>query len=143
MADYLIITGDQAVFQPAFGAATVAVRPGRIAGSGSGSLKGQAVCVVGDEKNVLVPGCVYMTTSHPIPGVGTLKISELAGNQRARKTSFDGRKALLKGGTFKADFQVDTPAQKPLESGGTAPDTTSHYQGRGNFITTNTKYRAT
>ena len=141
MADFIIITSDQAVFLPAFGAATVAVRPGRIAGSGSGTLKGQPVCVAGDEKTVLVPGCVYTTPSHSIPGAGTLKVSELAGNQKAKKTSFDGKKAILKGGQFKAVFQVDVPAQQPTV-GGPVPDPNPQYQGQGNFVTANAKYKA-
>lgn len=141
MADYLIITGDQAVFQASFGAATVAVRPGRIAGSSSGTLNGQAICVAGDEKTVLVPGCVYTTASHPIPGAGTLKIAQLAGNQRAWKTSFDGKKAILKGGNFRALFEVETPAQQPAGPS-TVPDNMKQYQGQGHFVTSNTKYKA-
>jgi hypothetical protein len=140
MADFIIITGDQAVFQPTFGAASVAVRPGRIMGSGSGSLKQQPVCVVGDERSVLVPGCIYTTPVYSIPGVGTLKIKELGSNQKAQKTNFDGRKALLKGSFFKATFEVSTPAQQPTGSG-TKPDTTLQYTGQGQFATNNTKYK--
>ncbi|MCB9304645.1 MAG: hypothetical protein H6566_28760 [Lewinellaceae bacterium] len=140
MADYILINGDQAIFQPTFGAATVAVRPGRIKGSGASNCQGQKVCVDGDEKSVEVPGCIYMTPQFPTPGAGTLKIGALAGNQKARKTKSGKKNVLLKGGTFQATFEVQTPAQN---TSGPAPvsDPMTQYPGSGGFINTNTKFK--
>lgn len=141
MPNHIIIDGDQATFQPNFGAAIAVVRPGKIRGSGKSSLKGKKVCVAGDEKSVKVPGVMYMTPQFPVPGVGTLKIAALAGNQKAKETK-SGKKALiLKGVQFQATLEVQTPAQL-ITAAGTTTDPMSQYAGVGQFVTTNTKYKA-
>ncbi len=49
---------------------------------------------------------------------------------------------LLKGSTFKAKFQVMTPAQQPPPGPGPPiPDATPQYSGTGSFITTNLKVK--
>jgi len=141
MPDHILIDGDQAMFQPMFGAAMVMVQPGKLTGSGASSLKGKKVCVDGDEKSVKVPGCMYMTPQFPIPGVGTLKIAALAGNQKAKKTKSGNKVVLLKGAQFQAAFEVQTPAQIITESG-PKTDPMTQYSGNGQFVTTNTKYKA-
>jgi hypothetical protein len=142
MSDYAILDGDQAVFMPAFGVAVVAVRPGRVMGTGMTSLMGKKICVKGDETKLMVPGCVYTTPIYSIPGVGTLKINALGGNQTSKKTKSGGKEIIVKGSTFTAVFEVQTPAQQPPQ-GPTppVPDATPQYSGNGNFITTNTKFK--
>ena len=142
MSDFVLIDGDQALFLPAFGAAIVVVQPGKLAGSGPATINGKAICVDGDESKVSVPGCSYMTPSHPIPGVGTLKIAALAGNQKATQTKTGGKPVLLKGAMFTAKFEVQSPAQQPTPSG-PVPDGAPQYSGQGQFVTTNTKVNAT
>src|SRR5262249_9471084 len=83
--DYVLIDGDMAIFQPTFGAATVVVQPGTLKASGPGTVGSKGMCVEGDEGSVSVPGCMYMTSQHTIPGVGTLEIAALAGDQKATK----------------------------------------------------------
>ena len=83
MPDFILIDGDKANFLPMFGAAIVAVKPGNMQASGPATLNGKKVCVAGDEKQVTVPGCVYMTPQYSIPGTGTLKIAALAGNRQS------------------------------------------------------------
>jgi hypothetical protein len=140
MADFILIEGDKANFLPNFGAAIVVVQPGTLQGSGPATINGKKICVDGDEKNVSVPGCSYMTPQYSIPGVGTLKIAALAGNQKASKTNTGGKAVLLKGGTFTATFEVQTPAQQPPPGPGSPiPDSTPQYSGNGMFITTNVK----
>ena len=117
MADFILITGDIAMFNPVFGQAIVTVIPGNIVGSSKDMINKKIVCVDGDEKSVIVPGCSYITPTHNIPGVGTLSIESLAANQKAQKTKFNGKPVLLKGGTFKAKFQVVAPAQQPTPAG--------------------------
>src|SRR6476660_2379823 len=142
MSDYAILDGDQAVFTPAFGAAVVVVRPGRMMASGMTSLMGKKVCLKGDETKVMVPGCTYITPVYSIPGVGTLKINALGGNQTSKRTKSGGRAVIVKGSTFTAVFEVQTPAQQPPK-GPTppVPDATPQYSGNGSFITTNTKFK--
>ncbi len=142
MADSILIEGDKALFMPNFGSAVVVVRPGDLRGSGPATLNGKKICVDGDVKNVSVPGCAYFTPQYSIPGVGTLKIAALAGNQKATKTSTGGKQVLLKGGSFTADFEVQTPAQQPPPGPGSPiPDATPKYSGTGLFITTNMTFQ--
>ena len=142
MSDLVLMDGDQVVFLPAFSPAIVIVQPGKLAGSGPATLNGKAICVDGDETKVSVPGCAYMTPSHPIPGTGTLKIAALAGNQKATHTQTGGKLVLLKGAMFTAKFEVQSPAQQPTP-GGPVPDGSPQYSGQGQFVTLNSKVSAT
>ena len=142
MSDFVLMDGDQVVFLPVFSPAVVVVQPGKLAGSGPATINGKAICVAGDESKVSVPGCAYMTPSHPIPGTGTLKIAALAGNQKASQTQTGGKPVLLKGAMFTAKFEVQSPAQQPTP-GGPVPDGSPQYSGQGQFVTMNTKVSAT
>jgi hypothetical protein len=141
MSDLIIIDGDQAEFNPSFGLATVVVRLGEIKGSGNSSLQGKKVCIVGDETSVSVPGCIYITPIYSLPGIGTLKIDVLGDDQIAQKTNSVGTPMILKGSTFIAKFEVQTPAFTPPPI--SVPDVVPQYSGIGSFITTNTKWRGT
>lgn len=144
MPDFILMQGDTAEFLPAFGAATVTVQPGTLQGSGPATLSGKKICVDGDEKNVSVPGCPYFTPQYSIPGTGTLKISALAGNQKAQHTNTGGKAVLLKGATFTAEFEVQNPAKQPPPGPGSPiPDPTPKYSGNGMFKTANTKFQGT
>jgi Contractile injection system spike tip protein len=144
MADFILIDGDKAIFLPSFGPAVVVVRPGDLKGSGPATFTGKRICVDGDEKRVAVPGCVYMTPVYSIPGTGTLKISALAGDQKASKTSTGGKAVLLKGSQFTARFEVQSPAQQPPPGPGPPiPDAMPQYTGSGMFVTTNFKFQGT
>lgn len=140
----MLMEGDKAIFMPNFGAAIVVVQPGTMSGSGPATLNGKKLCVDGDEKDVSVPGCTYMTPQYSIPGTGTLKIDALAGNQKATKTNTGGTVVLLKGGNFTAKFEVQSPAQQPPPGPGSPiPDSTTQYSGSGMFMTTNVKFQGT
>lgn len=143
MPDFILQEGDKAMFQPNFGAAIVIVQPGTLAGSGPASLQGKKLCVEGDEAKLTVPGCVYTTPQHSIPGTGALKIASLAPNQKATKTKTGRKAVLLKGGNFTAKFEVQAPAQQPVPGSSPVPDATPQYSGMGSFVTTNTKFRGT
>ena len=139
MSDYVLIDGDQVMFLPSFGAAIVVTRPGKLEGSGPGTLRSKKLCVDGDEKKVEVAGCMYMTPQYSIPGTGTLKIDSLAGDQKAEKTRTGSKPVLLKGKQFNAKFEVQSPAQQPPPGPGPPiPDPMTQYQGHGMFITQNT-----
>lgn len=141
MSDYVLIEGDRAIFLPSFGAAVVVVKPGTLKASGPATLNGKKVCVDGDEKDVEVPGCMYTTPQYSIPGTGTLKIASLARDQKASKTNTGDKAVLLKGGTFTAAFEVQSPAKQPPPGPGSPiPDATPKYSGSGQFTTTNSKF---
>lgn len=141
MGDFILITGDKAIFQPTFGAATVTVQPGTLLGSGKSKITGKIICVDSDEKKVIVPGCPYIAGPYSIPGTGTLLIQALAGDQKAKKVKSGGKLVLLKGSQFEAKFMVLAPAQQPTPTG-PVPDTVLQYMGKGSFQTTNTKVKA-
>ncbi|MDD1615186.1 MAG: hypothetical protein LUQ28_01425 [Methylococcaceae bacterium] len=144
MGNFILIEGDKANFLPTFGAATVVVRAGDLKGSGPATLKSKKICVDGDEKNVSVAGCTYMTSQYSIPGTGTLKIDALASDQKATKTKTGGKAVLLKGGNFTAKFEVQSPAQQPPPGPGSPiPDSTTQYSGKGMFVTTNSLFQGT
>ncbi len=140
MADYILLTGDKVMFNPAFGPAVVVVQPGTLTGSGKEKLNGKYVCVQGDEKRVVVPGCPYISGSFPIPGIGTLKIQSLAASHLSKNKKCDGKPVLLKGYQFNAVFEVTTPAQMPPPVA--CPDPMSQYSGTGSFLTENVHYTA-
>lgn len=145
MSDFIIIDGDQAIFQSTVGIAQVIPLPGRIMAKGGASLNQKKVCVEGDEASVLVAGVVYFTPIYSIPGVGNLLIDRLGPDQVARHTRSNGKAALLKGSNFFSKLQVVTPAQQPPP--GTAPpvpDPMPEYMGgQGTFVTANCKFKGT
>lgn len=137
MVDFILKTGDQAIFFPTFGPAIVTVIPGVLTGSAANVLiGGQPVCVAGDERNVIVPGCMYISGSFVTPGIGTLSIQALNADQKSTKTKAGGKFVLLQGTTFTAKFQVMSPAMMPT-AGGPVPDPVPQYTGQGQFQTTN------
>jgi hypothetical protein len=142
MSDFILMTGDKAMFNPTFGQATVVVRPGDLIGTGKDKINQKLVCVDGDEKKVIVPGCPYMTPQYSIPGVGMLTIESLGGNQKAQKTKSGGKSVLLKGASFQAKFQVMVPAMQPSVPN-PIPDATPQYSGTGTFVSMNIKVKGT
>lgn len=141
--DVVILDADQAMFIPAFGAAIVVVRPGVMKGTGKTTVQGKFVCVDGDEKKLMVPGCPYISGAFSIPGVGTLKIDALAGNQLTMKTKSGGKPMIVKGIMFKAKFEVMVPAMTPpAPPAPPNPDPMTMYSGQGQFISTNMKFKA-
>ena len=143
MSDFVLIDSDIVNFMPTFGPAVVVVQPGQLKASGGSTVTDKAVCIDGDEKDVSVPGCMYMTPVYSIPGTGTLKIDSLAGDQKATKTQSADKAVLLKGSNFVAKFEVQSPAQQPMPPGPPVPDASPSYSGQGSFVTTNTKVKAT
>jgi len=140
--DYVLLDGDQAIFEQAFGAATVVVKPGQLSATGAATVGDKKMCISGDEGSVSVPGCTYVTQQHTIPGNGTLAISGLAGDQVAKKTKSGDTEVMLVGSSFTASFTVDSPAKQPPPGAGSPiPDATPKYSGSGTFETTNSKFR--
>ncbi len=140
--DTIIIDGDTVQFNPTYGLAIVAVKPGKITASGKTKINQKKVCVQGDEKSVVVANCSYTTPSFPVPGLGSLKIASLMTNQTSRKSK-SGKKAILKkGSVFTARFEVTSPA-KLINPTGTLLDAAPFYMGTGTLIASITKIKAT
>jgi hypothetical protein len=93
------------------------------------------VCLEGDElpKALLAP-MPYISPPYVIPGVGTISVTITPSNKTA--TTDNGKKILIKGGTFQAKFQVSSPAMMPTPAG-PQPDPVSVKPGTAIFITTN------
>lgn len=140
MVDFLLVDGDKVIFNPTFGEAIVVVQPGTLSGSAKETLNDKKLCVKGDESSVSVEGCMYTSPVYSVPGFGTLTIKQLAHDQVAQKKSSGGKPVLLKGGSFTANFQVQTPAQMPPPT--STPDPMPEYTGSGNFITSNYKWKS-
>ncbi|BAZ41858.1 hypothetical protein NIES4101_78260 [Calothrix sp. NIES-4101] len=132
--DSALTEGSIASFSPVFGTAVVTVAPGAIKGSGSDEVNGKKVCVAGDEKSVIVPGCTYTTPQYSIPGTGMLSIKTLTSNKVNDEIQSGGKPVIFKGATFIARFQVANPAQQPSVMGSPVPDSTPEYSGTGKFI---------
>ncbi|WP_437664822.1 hypothetical protein [Sorangium sp. So ce1182] len=140
----ILVDGDKAIFEFTFGAALVFPRRGTLEGSGPGTLNGKKLCVEGDEGKVSVANCSYVIPGYSIPGKGTLKISALGSDQKAKKTKTGDKAVLLKGTKFDATFEVQNPAKQPPKGPGPPiPDATLKYQGKGMFTTTNKIFKGT
>lgn len=140
MSDFVLVDGDQALFKPKFGAATVVVMPGKLKASGPLKIGGKKACVSGDESSVSVKGCSYSAPPYATPGVGTLEIVSLAGDQLAPASKTGGSQLMVKGSSFTASFSVVTPATQP--STPPTPDPQVKYSGSGSFQTVNSKMKA-
>jgi hypothetical protein len=141
MGDFAVVTGDQAIFDPTFGDATVTAPPGIITGSSSATVGNATVCVAGDESTVIVTTATYMTPSFPTPGSGVLTISSLGSDQEAQKVTSSRLAVILVGSQFRASFRVTAPATQPATPAADAPGRV--YEGTGTFVTANRKTQAT
>ncbi len=140
MSDFVIVTGDLAVFNPAFGEAMVASPPGIITGSSRAKVGNATVCVVGDESTVIVSTATYLTPAFPTPGSGVVTIAALASDQQASRTRSALSATILVGSQFRAQFRVTAPATGPGPSSD-APGRV--YTGSGSFTTANGRTKAT
>ncbi|KAF3886728.1 MULTISPECIES: hypothetical protein [Nostocales] len=141
MLDFILIANDPAIFNPTFGKAIVVVFPRTLSGTGRATVQGRTICVEGDEKRVIVPGCPYTSPPFVTPGAGTLSIQSLNPNQKATRVKSGGKAVLLKGSTFNARFQVMVPAIQP--SLPPISDPVPVYTGTGTFFTTNMRVKGT
>ncbi len=139
--DKIILVGDQVMFDPAFGPATVVVKPGKMKGKGKkkGNVKGVEICVVGDEKKLKVPGCLYTAGAFSVPGTGSLLIKALQPDQKGMKMSVGGKPVILKGKKFIAEFKVLSPALTPPPAN--SADPMKSYPGTGAFMPANMTHK--
>ncbi|GAA4276749.1 hypothetical protein [Aquimarina mytili] len=141
--DTIVVDGDKVLFDPIYGPASVAVKPGKIKATGKTTVKSKKVAIKGDEGNVEVSGCTYTSPAFPIPGTGNLKIVTLGPDQVTKKTKSGNKPVLIRGSVFIARFEVKSPAK--IIPPGSAPvsDPTPFYMGTGKLIPSNDKVKVT
>lgn len=132
-----IVTGDQVIFLPQFGPATVTPMPGVMVSSATKTIvTKKPVCLEGDEKKVIVSGVPYIQGNFVIPGTGVLTIDKLQPDQLSKKTTIEGKAPILKGIMFIAKFQVLSPAMQPNPPAPPAPGPVASFTGQGMFVPT-------
>jgi hypothetical protein len=142
MGDFVIKTGDQIqinVPPPAIVPQLLAPIP--LTGSSTDvMIAGSAACLQGDELPPSIQGpLTYTSPPYVTPGTGSIQIILAPSNLTA--TTPNGKPMLLKGQTFQAMFQVQSPAMMPTP-GGPQPDPLMMKTGTAQFITTNTTVTA-
>ena len=104
------------------------------------SIAGSAACLQGDELPPSIQGpLMYTSPPYVTPGTGSIKIILAPSNLTA--TTPNSKPMLLKGQTFQAIFQVQSPAMMPTPAG-PQPDPLMVKMGTAQFITTNTTVQA-
>jgi hypothetical protein len=99
------------------------------------TIAGSAACLQGDELPASIQGpLTYTSPPYVTPGTGSIQIILAPSNLTA--TTPNGKAMLLKGQTFQAIFQVQSPAMMPTPAG-PQPDPLMVKMGTAQFITTN------
>jgi len=135
--DFVIKTGDMiqiTVPPPAIVPQLVAPVP-LVGSSTSVTIGGMAVCLQGDElPQSLQSPLMYTAPPFVTPGTGSLQIVLMPNNLTIQTQN--GKPMLLKGQTFQAMFNVQSPAMQPTP-GGPVPDPLVVKVCTAQFITTN------
>ncbi len=140
--DFIIVTGDMiqvTISPPAIVPQLMAPVP-LVGTSQKVSVGGKPICLEGDElPSALKAPMPYTAPPYVTPGTGTLQLTLLPTNKTIQTEN--GKKILIKGATFTAKFNVQTPAQMPTAAG-PVPDPVSVKPGTAQFITTNMQVKA-
>jgi hypothetical protein len=135
--DFVIVTGDmiQVTIPPPTIVPQLMAPVPLVGTSQNVMVGGKLICLEGDElpPSLRAP-MPYTAPPFVIPGMGTLEITLMPNNKTAQ--TVNGKKILIKGATFTAKFNVQTPAQQPTP-GGPVPDPVAVKPGTAQFITTN------
>jgi hypothetical protein len=141
-ADFIIKTGDMlqvTVTPPALVPQLAAPIP--LQGSSTSlQIAGAFACLVGDELPAAIKGpLTYTSPPFVTPGTGQLQVILLPTNMSTQTQN--GKPILLKGQTFQALFQVQSPAMQPTP-GGPVPDPLMVKPFTAQFVTTNLTVQA-
>lgn len=142
MGDFVVKTGDQIqITVPPPAVVPQLLAPVPLTGSSTNVLiAGSPACLEGDELPPAIQGpLTYTAPPYVTPGTGTIQIILSPANKTA--TTPNGKPMLLKGGTFQAIFNVQSPAMMPTP-GGPQPDPLMVKNGTAQFITSNTTVMA-
>ena len=150
MLNDVVKVDDMIEFASNFGAATV-IPSGLskvVEGDAAASIGGKKYCSAGSEGDVQgliepLKNCVYTTTQYTNPGTGTLDIKALDSGQLSDTCEISSnKKAILKGSEFEAVFTVDAPASDNAQPKPNFDTPQNKYDGKGKFITINSKFQA-
>lgn len=139
MADFIVRTGDMLqVTIPPPAVVPMLEAPVPMVGTGTTVMAaGPAICLEGDQIPPTVRGPLpYTAPPFVTPGTGTLQLVIAPPANLTTKT-LNGKPILLKGTTFQAVFQVESPAMQPTPAG-PVPDPLLVKTGTAQYITTNT-----
>ena len=142
MGDFLIASNDMIqinVPPPALVPQLMAPIP--LIGTGTTVLvSGQPVCLQGDELPAAIKGpLTYTAPPFVTPGTGTIEIELLPDNLTMK--TVQGKAMIIKGATFFAQFNVQSPAMQPTP-GGPVPDPLMVKPCTCQFISSNLKTQA-
>jgi hypothetical protein len=141
-ADYIIVSGDmiQVTITPPTIVPQLAAPVPLVGTSQNVIVGGKPACLEGDELPAALKAPMpYTSPPFVTPGTGTLEITLLPTNKTAQ--TVNGKKILVKGATFTAKFNVQTPAQQPTPAG-PVPDPVAVKPGTAQFVTTNVQVKA-
>ena len=142
MGDFVIKDGDQIqITVPPPAVVPQLMAPVPLTGSSTNVLiAGSPACLPGDELPPSIQGpLTYTSPPYVTPGTGTLQIILAPSNMTT--VTPNGKPMLLKGETFQAIFNVQSPAMMPTPAG-PQPDPLMVKQATAQFITTNTTVTA-
>lgn len=131
MSKHIVIDNDALLFDPMFGYRQVTVTgPAKIKGSGEATIGNKKICVLGDEKKVILDA-TYIAGAFSVPGQGKVTISLLSSDQQAVWCMSD-QPVILVGQKFIASFTPTNPAKAPPPAN--TPDPVAPTPGSGKFI---------
>ena len=142
MDDFVITTSDmiQITVPPPALVPQIAAPVPLMGSSTDTQIGGQFICLQGDELPQAIAGpLMYTAPPFVTPGTGTLQIILLPTNLSMQTQN--GKAILLKGSTFQALFNVQSPAMQPTPAG-PVPDPLMVKPCTAQFITTNVTVKA-
>ncbi|MNJ18643.1 hypothetical protein D3C77_129490 [compost metagenome] len=129
MMSWVIVDKDKLEFDEKFGNRTVSiVGNAEISGSGHAEIKGKKVCVLGDEKKVVLQA-TYTIEGYQSPGNGLVTINALNGSQFTQGCTSNAPLIIEGEGTFVALFTPTAPAIGPPPA--SIPDVPAPTPGTG------------
>lgn len=136
-ADYVIATGDMiqiTIPPPAMVPQLMAPIP-LIGSSSNVQINNMTACLQGDELPAAIAGpLIYTAPPFVTPGIGSITIILMPTNLTIQTSN--QKPILLKGATFQAVFNVQSPAMMPTPAG-PQPDPVMVKPGTAQFITSN------
>lgn len=130
---HVLLSGDQVVFEPAFGEATVLGSLAiQVAGTAGPTAGGRALAFVADVERLRLGPVAYVTTSFKIPGQALLAIVPDSLARTSVVTVDDKPIVLAEPATVEAKLTVVAPATTPS----LVPtfDASSSYRGRARLV---------
>ncbi|WP_455872279.1 hypothetical protein [Serratia proteamaculans] len=129
MMSLVIVNGDNLEFDKMFGNRQVTITGiAKISGSGHATIGNKKMCVLGDEKKVMLPA-TYSIAGYSAPGQGMVTITALNGTQFIPTCTSIAPLITEGQGTFSALFTPTVPAIGPPPSN--VPDVPAPTPGTG------------